>query len=125
MSHPLFTMKMRDAVKAAAPLFCQAHVLRVLHTVHWPEIERIRERRQALLNLTAYIAACAENGKVAVVESGRDCDGVQYSGHVRIIDATMAAYRELESGIADWNYSADDRDGFNAAMDAFDGEDYV
>lgn len=27
--------------------------------------------------------------------------------------------------IADWNYSADDRDGFNAAMDAFDGEDYV
>jgi len=38
------------------------------------------------------IAACAEDGKVAIVESGRDCDGVEYSGKVSIIPSTLEAY---------------------------------
>jgi hypothetical protein len=44
----------------------------------------------------------AEHGKIAVVEEGRDCDGVQYSGHVRIIDATLAAFNELEDRLNKW-----------------------
>ena len=30
-----------------------------------------------------------------------------------------------EDCIADWNYFADDRDGFNAAMEAFDASEYA
>jgi hypothetical protein len=30
-----------------------------------------------------------------------------------------------EEIVSDWNYFADDRDGFNAAMDAFDSERYA
>lgn len=48
------------------------------------------------------IIECAEGGKVAVVESGRDCDCVEYSGHVRIIDATVEAFTWLDSQIGDW-----------------------
>ena len=48
------------------------------------------------------IAELAEHGRVAVVESGRDCDGVQYSGRVRIIRARLRDFLELENGIAEW-----------------------
>ena len=48
------------------------------------------------------IAELAEHGRVAVVESGRDCDGVQYSGRVRIIRARLKDFLELEDGIAEW-----------------------
>jgi hypothetical protein len=48
------------------------------------------------------IAELAEHGRVAVVESGRDCDGVQYSGRVRIIRARLKDFLELENGIAEW-----------------------
>lgn len=48
------------------------------------------------------IAELAEHGRVAVVESGRDCDGVQYSGRVRVIRARLKDFLELEDGIAEW-----------------------
>lgn len=48
------------------------------------------------------IAELAEHGRIAVVESGRDCDGVQYSGQVRIIRARLRDFLELEDGIAKW-----------------------
>ena len=35
----------------------------------------------------------AEAGKVAVVWSGRDCDGVAYSGDICLVDATLAELR--------------------------------
>lgn len=44
----------------------------------------------------------AEDGKVAYIESGRDCDGVQYSGQVHITDATVEAYEALHDRIAEW-----------------------
>jgi hypothetical protein len=63
--------------------------------------------REIIGNLKAermqYVMDCiSENGKVAVVESGRDCDCVQYSGHVHIIEATTAAYEELYDHTAEW-----------------------
>jgi hypothetical protein len=48
------------------------------------------------------IAELAEHGRVAVVESGRDCDGVQYSGRVRIIRARLRDFLELEKRIFEW-----------------------
>jgi hypothetical protein len=46
------------------------------------------------------IAELAEHGRVAVVESSRDCDGVQVSGYVRIIRARLKDFLELENKIA-------------------------
>ena len=58
-----------------------------------------RQRRQTLLR---QLREYAEGGKVAMVESGRDCDGLQYSGHVSIIDATVAAWEEHYTHTAEW-----------------------
>jgi hypothetical protein len=48
------------------------------------------------------IAELAEHGRVAVVESSRDCDGVQVSGYVRIIRARLKDFLELEKRICEW-----------------------
>jgi len=63
----------------------------------------LRMRRQSLIKA---IAECAEDGKVAVVESGMDCDCVQYSGYRHLIDANVKAYDALRRRIAE---SADGR----------------
>lgn len=58
--------------------------------------QRINERAE----LAARIKACAHEGKVRVVESGRDCDGVEYSGGSgREIEATVAAFHLLENRV--------------------------
>ena len=56
------------------------------------------ERAQAL----AEMAACTENGKVALIESGMDCDCVRYSGRVHIVDATEEAVEELYDYVYKW-----------------------
>lgn len=60
--------------------------------------ERINKRAA----LAALIERCAEDGKIAVVESGRDCDCVEYSGKVSIIEATARAFHAHEQGVAEW-----------------------
>jgi hypothetical protein len=52
--------------------------------------------------LAAAIAAKAENGKVLVVESGRDCDGVQYWGNTRTIAASVMSFIAFEKHTAKW-----------------------
>ena len=44
--------------------------------------------------IDAHIANYAENGKVAIVFSGIDCDGVHYNNHVSIIDASVEQYQD-------------------------------
>lgn len=53
-------------------------------------------------HLNEHIASIAEDGKVAWVESGRDCDCVEYSGRVHIVDATYQAYVELDERLGEW-----------------------
>jgi hypothetical protein len=50
----------------------------------------------------ARIEECAEDGVVAVIESGRDCDGVQYWGRTHTIPATLTHYQRLCDTIGDW-----------------------
>jgi hypothetical protein len=92
----------KAAIAAAHPLWFAAHHLRLLHKIHQPRIDIMRRRRAAIEQLRARIAACAEGGQILVIESGRDCDGVEYSGHTRIIDATLAAFRKLDAEIGEW-----------------------
>lgn len=102
MNPSIFPPKARDAVRAAAPLYAGAKMLQLLHKIHWPAIERIRARRVLVLRLIDAIDAFAEGGKVCAIESGRDCDGVQYDGRVHTIDASIKAWRELEDRIGQW-----------------------
>lgn len=65
----------------------------------FPEVDDRLNRRAALVSA---LARCAVNGRVFAVESGRDCDGVVYSGRVHEIDASVEAYYALDSLIAKW-----------------------
>lgn len=102
MSHELFSTATRDAVCKADRLFEGAKILRLLHRLHWDRIESIQVRRANVLLLIQLIADKAEGGKVCAIESGRDCDGVQYAGKVHTIDATIKAWRELDDRIGNW-----------------------
>ena len=58
-----------------------------------------RESRQ---NFLATIKDSAESGKLALVWSGRDCDGVQYSGQVELVNANIAAVTKAVDHTYDW-----------------------
>lgn len=66
------------------------------------QYEELDQRISKRGRLAARIAACEENGKILVVESGMDCDCSQYDGRKRTIDATLQAYNQLNWNIADW-----------------------
>lgn len=56
----------------------------------------------AMSRLARAIRDCQIDGKIAVVESGRDCDGCEYSGKVSIVDATPEAYIAHEGHVGEW-----------------------
>lgn len=66
---------------------------------NWQDAHEATQRR---LYMHRRISACAENGKIAIIESGRDCDGVKYSGLVTIIDAHWRAYLRHEEYCEAW-----------------------
>lgn len=84
--------------------FADAHALVVANHFHAGRLEeatRARKRRQAFLY---DLATLAENGEIAVVESGMDCDCVQYDNKVRIMaadKATVEAYCNKQLDYAD------------------------
>lgn len=62
------------------------------------EIDWLQERKL----LADRIMLCAENGKIAVVQSGMDCDCVEYDGQVTILSATVPAFVARHDKVADW-----------------------
>jgi hypothetical protein len=82
-------------IEAKADVF----ILRMLAIQGHHVDERINERAA----LAARIAACAEDGKILVEESGRDCDCVEYSGRTRLIDANVQAFYKLWNDIGNWS----------------------
>lgn len=65
--------------------------LKMAHRTFHQSLRQAHERTQARRNYLARLFALAEDGKIAVIESGRDCDGVAYSGCVTIVDANVEA----------------------------------
>lgn len=65
-------------------------------------LEQATEARQRRQALHRRIAECAEDGQVALIESGMDCDCVQYSGYVSLCDATVAAFDAEYAHRAKW-----------------------
>ena len=79
-----------------------AFVLFILNFKHASKLNaatEVRARRQRFLS---DIKTLAEDGKIALVENGMDCDGVQYSGRVHIVAATVAAVESKADSIGDW-----------------------
>lgn len=70
-------------------------ILHLLDLIHSESVYDAHERTQRRLELHR-AKEKAEDGKVAVVWGGRDCDGVRYSGHVVLVDAD---WRSLERHI--------------------------
>ncbi len=56
----------------------------------WALMERIDECR------------ITGTGLMWVSESGRDCDGVQYSGQMHSCEATLPAFNKLQDDIGEW-----------------------
>jgi acylphosphatase len=71
-------------------LFKQAKILKVLHILHWDRVEELMTARIARQRFLWGTVNLAEDGMVAVVESGMDCDCVRYRNVVRIIPAEEA-----------------------------------
>lgn len=104
-------MHARDMIKRDPNLqailghkFDTAQVLKSLHR-HSERNEQayyIHRRYEQRLAVHRLLRECAENGKVLVVESGMDCDCVQYAGKCRLIDANIKAYDELYNSVAEW-----------------------
>lgn len=84
------------------PIKWDASILRLLHLIHAPKLDRARNHRQRRQALAQRIKECAQFGRVAVIESGRDCDGTQYSGYRHLIPATLHAYDALRDHLAKW-----------------------
>ena len=60
------------------------------HERMYGRLSQAHERTQRRLNHLNRIRNWSEAGQIAVVWSGRDCDGVRYSGNVYLVEATVA-----------------------------------
>jgi len=63
--------------------------------------EDLDERISARGRLVEILTKHAHEGKVLVLESGRDCDCVEYSGVRHVIDATPSAFHALRDDLSD------------------------
>ena len=60
------------------------------------------DRLQLKQELAQRIASHTESGQVAVIESGRDCDGVRYWGDVTLVPATLIHFNHHWAQRAKW-----------------------
>lgn len=63
---------------------------------------KAHEATQRRLRFLNNLRNMAEDGKIAMVEEGRDCDGVEYTGVVHIVDATKEAVEAETDSIGKW-----------------------
>lgn len=77
-------------------------ILHLLNVIARDRVYEAHEATQRRLALHRQIAECSENGKIALVRGGRDCDGVQYSGYVSLVDADWRKVLERIDHDLDW-----------------------
>lgn len=82
----------------------QVERLRVLERLH-QNCEQYHYNHSKLEHRLALHAALRDasiGGRCVVIESGMDCDCVQYTGKRHEIDANIKAFEALEESIAEW-----------------------
>lgn len=77
------------------------HLLAKMESLYH-KLEEATERRVRRQTFLRHIREYAEGGQVAVVWSGRDCDGVRYTGYVRLVEATVQAVAEHIAHTYEW-----------------------
>jgi len=92
----------RNAVVPEDYRFLDSYILKAHRQVHDHALWSAREARQQRIQFLRDLTALAEDGKIAVLESGMDCDGVQYAGKVRIVDATKEAVQAHIDHTLNW-----------------------
>jgi hypothetical protein len=75
--------------------------LLICDAIHASSLAALREATQRRLDMHYWLRNRSEGGYIAVVENGRDCDGVQYWNKVRVVEATAQAIDKLVEYIAD------------------------
>ena len=88
--------------RGMAPHLGPIRLLWAINKLGAQRVQQLHARTQLCLVQHRAIAVMAEAGKVAVVWSGRDCDGIRYAGDVRLIDANLAALREHIRKTEEW-----------------------
>lgn len=78
-------------------------------TVHYNGMP-CREARMARSAFHESIKKNAENGKIALVFSGTDCDCVRYAGDVRIVEAD---WKKIDAYLEDYGHWADGPWGYH------------
>lgn len=77
--------------------------LKFLHEIYDGRLIAAHHRAKRARNLSRLIRACADqSGTFCAVESGMDCDGVQYWGRKHTCKATLAAFRALHDDIGEY-----------------------
>lgn len=71
-----------------------ARILRPLHHVHWDKMMHYHELACHRRTWLRWVQTKAEDGKIAIVQCGRDCDGVEYDDDVTLVDANIKAVDE-------------------------------
>jgi hypothetical protein len=74
--------------------FSDADVLKHLDTFAAPSLERRHEATQERVAIIRQLSELSEAGKIAIVESGMDCDCVAYTGNVRTCSSDSASFWE-------------------------------
>lgn len=81
-----------------------AVLLQTLHHASFSSLDELHDAIQRRIALNRMVADFAENGQVAVVEGGMDCDCVQYDGHVHTFSSNIT---EFWKAIDQMYYSAE------------------
>jgi len=75
-------------------------MLRILHRIYLRS--DTRDSLNGRLYLHRAIEKFQEGGKILVVESGMDCDGVRYWGRTHECDANWRAFDKLWNNLSKW-----------------------
>ena len=91
-----------DLRRGMAPHFSPIRLMWAINELGAQRMQELHARTQLCVTQHRAVRVMAECGKVAVVWSGRDCDGVAYSGDVRLVNATLADVRRHIERYYEW-----------------------
>lgn len=79
-------MNRKQLIQRIRNLPYEADRLALLEQVQRTTLLRLHDEVQQRVALCAKVRQLSDNGRVGLVFSGRDCDGVQYSGRAYVVD---------------------------------------
>lgn len=79
-----------------------AAALGFLNRMYADRIDRANRNTQERKWLLDTLKHCDENGKVALIEGGMDCDCVAYEGHVHIVGSSVPEFEAALDEMYSW-----------------------